>query len=163
MAGWATAGHQTCVSPEADTVDPRLPLHSPSALHPSNWGPVQHARPPAAWGLAAASPTPTSDPPCVSRGLNTSYCSDAKSRPTLRSHGLQHSRLLCPSLSPGVCSDSSLLTVSASHHTREPTSITSPTSRPTPETRGPSGSRRQPQLRGATEHCEPWVFHHNHL
>ena len=28
-----------------------------------------------------------------------------KSCPTLQPHGLQHARLLCPSLSPGVCSD----------------------------------------------------------
>ena len=33
-------------------------------------------------------------------------CSVAKLCLTLRLHGLQHSRLFCPSLSPGVCSDS---------------------------------------------------------
>ena len=33
-------------------------------------------------------------------------CSVAKSCLTLRSHGLQHARLPCPSLSPGVCSNS---------------------------------------------------------
>ena len=34
------------------------------------------------------------------------YCSVAKSCPTLRPHELQHTRLPCPSLSPGVCSNS---------------------------------------------------------
>ena len=33
-------------------------------------------------------------------------CSVAKSCPTLQSHGLQHIRLLCTSLSPGDCSNS---------------------------------------------------------
>ena len=33
-------------------------------------------------------------------------CSVAKSCPTLWPHGLQHDRLPCPSLSPGVCSNS---------------------------------------------------------
>ena len=33
-------------------------------------------------------------------------CSVSKSCPTLWPHGLQHARLPCPSLSPGVCSDS---------------------------------------------------------
>ena len=33
-------------------------------------------------------------------------CSVTKSCPTLRPHGLQHSRRPCPSPSPGVCSDS---------------------------------------------------------
>ena len=33
-------------------------------------------------------------------------CSVPKSCPTLRSHGLQHARLLCPSLFPRVCSNS---------------------------------------------------------
>ena len=36
-------------------------------------------------------------------------CSVAKSYPTLRPHGLQHARLPCPPLSPGVCSNSCLL------------------------------------------------------
>ena len=35
-----------------------------------------------------------------------SVCSVAKSCLTLRHHGLQYIRLLCPSLSPGACSDS---------------------------------------------------------
>ena len=35
-----------------------------------------------------------------------SCCSVAKSCPTLRLHELQHTRLLCPSLSPGVSSNS---------------------------------------------------------
>ena len=35
-----------------------------------------------------------------------SWCSVAKSCLTLWPYGLQHARLLCPSLSPGVCSDS---------------------------------------------------------
>ena len=35
-----------------------------------------------------------------------SYCSVTKSYLTLQPHGLQHARLPCPSLSPGVCSDS---------------------------------------------------------
>ena len=35
-----------------------------------------------------------------------SYCSVTKSYLTLQPHGLQHSRLPCPSLSPGVCSHS---------------------------------------------------------
>ena len=34
------------------------------------------------------------------------FCSVANLYLTLQSHGLQHFRLLCPSLSPGVCSDS---------------------------------------------------------
>ena len=33
-------------------------------------------------------------------------CSVAKSGLTLQPHGPQHARLPCPSLSPGVCSDS---------------------------------------------------------
>ena len=33
-------------------------------------------------------------------------CSVAQSCPTLRPHGLQHARLPCPSLSPGLCSNS---------------------------------------------------------
>ena len=33
-------------------------------------------------------------------------CSVAKSSLTLRPHGLQHTRLLCPSLTPGGCSNS---------------------------------------------------------
>ena len=33
-------------------------------------------------------------------------CSVANWCPTLRPHGLEHTRLPCPSLSPGVCSDS---------------------------------------------------------
>ena len=33
-------------------------------------------------------------------------CSDAKSHPILWPHGLQPARLLCPPLSPGVCSNS---------------------------------------------------------
>ena len=47
-------------------------------------------------------------------------CSVAKSCQTLPPHGLQHARLSCPSLSPGVCSDScplsqcSHLTISSS-------------------------------------------------
>ena len=35
-----------------------------------------------------------------------SCCSVAKSCPTLGPHGLWHARLLCPPVSPGVCSDS---------------------------------------------------------
>ena len=39
--------------------------------------------------------------------LAVCYCSVAQSCPTLlRPHRLQHARLLCPSLSPEVCSDS---------------------------------------------------------
>ena len=38
--------------------------------------------------------------------LQISCCSIAKSSPTLRPHGLQHARLVCPPLSPGVCSNS---------------------------------------------------------
>ena len=34
------------------------------------------------------------------------FCSDAKLCLTLRPHGLQHTRLPCPSLSPGLCSNS---------------------------------------------------------
>ena len=124
---------------------PTSSLSSPSVLHPRNWGACPACTPSCHLGPCCRLPHSHPRPPlCVSRGLNTSYWSDAKSHPTLRPHGLQHSRLLCPSLSPGVCSDSCLLTVSASHHTREPTSITSPTGRLTPETRGPSGSWRQP-------------------
>ena len=36
-------------------------------------------------------------------------CSVAKSFRTLRPHGLKHARIPCPSLSPGVCSDSCAL------------------------------------------------------
>ena len=36
-------------------------------------------------------------------------CSVPKSCPTLQPRGLQHTRLPCPSLSPGVCSNSCLL------------------------------------------------------
>ena len=35
-----------------------------------------------------------------------SCCRVAKSCPTLQPHGLQHARLLCPSLSPGACLNS---------------------------------------------------------
>ena len=41
----------------------------------------------------------------VSRN-NQSVSSVFQSSPTLRSHGLQHARLPCPSPTPGVCSDS---------------------------------------------------------
>ena len=34
------------------------------------------------------------------------YCSVAESYPTLRPHGQQHTRLPCPSLFPGICSNS---------------------------------------------------------
>ena len=34
------------------------------------------------------------------------YCSVAQSCPTLQPHGLQRTRLLCPSLIPGACSNS---------------------------------------------------------
>ena len=48
-----------------------------------------------------------------STGYSTSdhccCCSVAKSCPPLRPNGLQHARLLCPLLSPGVCSNSHLL------------------------------------------------------
>ena len=37
---------------------------------------------------------------------NVFCCSVAKSCLTLRPHGLQYARLLCPPLSPGVCSNS---------------------------------------------------------
>ena len=37
--------------------------------------------------------------------LTTCCCSVAKSCPTLRPHGLQHARPICPSLSPRVCSN----------------------------------------------------------
>ena len=46
-------------------------------------------------------------------------CSATKSCPTLRPHGQQHTQLSCPSLSPGVCSDScpwSLLFIPVSYH-----------------------------------------------
>ena len=36
-------------------------------------------------------------------------CSVAQSCPTLQPHGLQHARLPCPSLSPGACSNSSVM------------------------------------------------------
>ena len=38
--------------------------------------------------------------------LDCCCCSVAQSCPTLQPRGLQHARLSCPSLSPGVCSDS---------------------------------------------------------
>ena len=41
------------------------------------------------------------------RNITDCCCwSVAKSYPTLQPHGLQHTRLPCPSLSPGVCSNS---------------------------------------------------------
>ena len=40
------------------------------------------------------------------RGLCCFYCSVAKLCLSLQPHGLKHSRLLCPPLSPEVCSDS---------------------------------------------------------
>jgi len=43
-------------------------------------------------------------------GTHVCCCSVTKSCLTLRSHGLQHARLPCPLLSPGVCSDSCPLT-----------------------------------------------------
>ena len=39
-----------------------------------------------------------------------------QSCPTLRPHGLQHARLPCPSLSPGVCSLMSIESVMPSNH-----------------------------------------------
>ena len=46
--------------------------------------------------------------PRDSPGKNTGVgCWITKSCPTLQPHGLQHARLPCPSLSPGVCSNSS--------------------------------------------------------
>ena len=44
------------------------------------------------------------------------YCSVAKSYPTLRHHGLQHTRPPCPSPSPGACSNSSIESVMPSNH-----------------------------------------------
>ena len=43
------------------------------------------------------------------RFLTFGCCSVAKLCLTLRPHGLQHTRLPCPSLSPGVCSNSIVL------------------------------------------------------
>ena len=43
---------------------------------------------------------------CQCKYLGCCYCSVTKSCLTLRPHRLQHSRLPCPSLSPGVCSNS---------------------------------------------------------
>ena len=49
---------------------------------------------------------------CPTRGcwsftlLSSPGCSGAKSYPTLRPHGLQHTRLPCPSPCPRICSDS---------------------------------------------------------
>ena len=43
---------------------------------------------------------------CQCKYLCCCYCSVTKSCLTLRPHRLQHSRLPCPSLSPGVCSNS---------------------------------------------------------
>ena len=50
--------------------------------------------------------------------LSRRCCSAAKSRLTPRPHGLQHAKLPCPSLSPGVCSDSRPLnrSVTLSNH-----------------------------------------------
>ena len=42
----------------------------------------------------------------MNRSKNCCYCSAAKSCPTLRPHELQHARLLCPSLSPWISSNS---------------------------------------------------------
>ena len=39
-----------------------------------------------------------------------------QSCPTLHAHGLQHARLPCPSLSPGVCSNSCTESVTPSNH-----------------------------------------------
>ena len=43
---------------------------------------------------------------CQQLSFKTFSCSVAKSCPTLQPHELQHARLPCPSLSPGVCSSS---------------------------------------------------------
>ena len=43
---------------------------------------------------------------CTTEWKNTHYCSVAKSCANLGPHGLQHTRLPCPSPSPRVCSDS---------------------------------------------------------
>ena len=43
-------------------------------------------------------------------------CSVAKSCLTLQSYGLHHARLSCPSLSPGVCSNSCPISLMLSHH-----------------------------------------------
>ena len=48
--------------------------------------------------------------------LCSERCSVAQSCPTLRPHGLQHARLPCPSLSPGVCSLMSIESVMPSNH-----------------------------------------------
>ena len=45
-----------------------------------------------------------------------SVSSVAKSCPTLRLHGPQHTRLLCPSPTAGACSNSSIESVSPSNH-----------------------------------------------
>ena len=45
------------------------------------------------------------DPNCTTKKLCSIYCcSVTKSHPTLQPHGLQRARLLCPPLSPRVCS-----------------------------------------------------------
>ena len=49
-----------------------------------------------------------------SLGLEFCCCSVTKSCLTLQLYGLQHPRLLCPPLSPRVCSNSRYLTISSS-------------------------------------------------
>ena len=48
---------------------------------------------------------------CTAKWFSYTYCccSVTQSCLTLRPHGLQHPRLPCPSLSPGICSNSCLL------------------------------------------------------
>ena len=42
----------------------------------------------------------------LTQGLNSRWCSVSKLGPSLQSHGPQHTRLPCPLLSPGACSNS---------------------------------------------------------
>ena len=73
----------------------------------------QHARPPT--GLVIEKQFFLLGSGHINR-LCSERCSVAQSCPTLRPHGLQHARLPCPSLSPGVCSLMSIESVMPSNH-----------------------------------------------
>ena len=72
MAGWATAGHQTCVSPEVDTVAPRHLPALPQCALPQRLGglPSTHALLPLE-ALLSPPLLPPLTPLCVSGGLRT--------------------------------------------------------------------------------------------
>ena len=159
-----TAGHQACVSPGVDTVAPGLLPALPPHCPPVTGGPAQHPRPAADWGLAASSPAHTPHPTlCVWRTENASCHSDAKSHPTLRSQGCS-----TPASSVLGCllefAQTPVCWLCLPASTPEGRLASLVLQAGPPETRGPSGSRHQPQLCAEAEHREPWVsFHHSHL